>query len=561
MPRRCYAPDMANAEHLAKFREGANAWNDWRDKNPGEKIDLSKTVIEKAEFRGAALGQYNLRGANLSEIKLRSTSEDRANLAGAILQDADLSGAELRRADLMNANLRNAVLAGADLSDSNLSDAILEKADLHAARLLRADASGAHLSKANLESANLKGATLVGTDFSEARLWKANLSHARLVMGNLRWADLREAYGVGADLSEANLNSANLRFANLSGANLSGADLRSAHADYVDLKEANLTAAALFRTGLNTADLSRAKLTGADLRAATLLQANLSEATLNDALLWETQRGEWKIAGVICKRAFWDKNGKESTTYEPGEFERLYSDQICIELFYEGGVSTFELNTLPALLHHLASLHPGHSIRLKSIEETGGGARISISVGDADAETTEIIKAAANQVYRAQLALRDNEILRLDTEKKYLESFVSEKLIKAMLTAVSPQNVFNAPVTGVVIASGESQVDFHQNVNDNTATLALLERIMAHHAELALAREDASRLQAELESIKAELNTPSPDNSIVAKGLQVVRSIAGEALKGAAGKIGERAASGDWQTWLHQLGQFMHQLK
>src|SRR5947207_2382520 len=62
--------------------------------------------------------------------------------------------------------------------------------------------------------------------------------------------------------------------------------------------------------------------------------------------------------------------------------------------------------------------------------------------------TVEKIRTDAMQVYRAQLALRDNEILRLDTEKKYLESFVSERLIKAMLTATTPQNIFNASVYG-----------------------------------------------------------------------------------------------------------------
>ena len=223
----CYAPAMANPEHLAKLREGASAtaWNEWRKQHPGEKIDLSGAVFESSEWSGIALGRYNLRGANLREVKLRSSGESRADLAGADLRDTDLSGAELKRADLTNAKLARAVLAGAELKDANLCDAILEKADLHGADLSGANATGAHLSKANLESANLKDATLVGADLSEARLWKANLSHARLAMANLRSADLRDAYAVSADLGEANLNSANLRFANLSRSNLSGADL------------------------------------------------------------------------------------------------------------------------------------------------------------------------------------------------------------------------------------------------------------------------------------------------------------------------------------------------
>jgi uncharacterized protein YjbI with pentapeptide repeats len=552
---------MANPEHLAKLREGANAWNAWRDQNPGEKIDLSRAVFESAEWIGIDLGQYNLRGANLREAKLRVSRENRANLVGALLRDADLSGAELRRADLMNANLRDAVLAGAELNDANLSDAMLEKADLHGADLFRANASGAHLSKANLESANLKEANLVGADLSEAKLWKANLSHAQLGSANLRWTDLRDAYAVSADLSGANLNSANLRFANLSRANLRGADLRAAHADYADLREADLTGAALFRTGLNTADLSKATLTGADLRAATLLQAKLNEAILNDAMLWETQRGGWIIEGIVCKRAFWDKNAKDPTTYEPGEFERLHSDQACIELFYQGGVSKFELNTLPALLHHLASLHQGANIRLKSIEETGGGAKISISVGDSDPETVEKIRTDAVQVYQAQLALRDNEILRLDTEKKYLESFVSERLIKAMLTATTPQNVFNAPVYGAAFPSGNAKVELHQTINDNSGILELLERIMERREDLTAGGANPNLLEAEVQSAKAELEKADPSPTILSRSLKFVQTVASEAVSKAAAKLGEQAVSADWPSLLHQLNQFVAHLK
>jgi len=337
--------------------------------------------------------------------------------------------------------------------------------------------------------------------------------------------------------------------------------LRAAHADHADLSEANLTGAALFRTGLTLTDLTRAILTGTDLRVATLLQATLIECVANDVMLWESQRSGWRIAGIICKRAFWDKEAQEPTAYEPGEFERLHSDQACIELFYQGGVSKFELNTLPALLHHMASLHQDANIRLKSIEETGGGAKISISVGESDAETVEKIRSDALQVYHAQLALRDNEILRLDTEKKYLESFVSERLIKAMLIATTPQNVFNAPVYCAAFPSGNAKVELHQTINDNTAILALLEKVMRHREDLDLSGRDASLLEAEVQSAKAELEKPAPSPSILSRSLSFVQKIATEAVTKAAGKLGEQAASADWHSLLHQLNDFVQHLK
>jgi uncharacterized protein YjbI with pentapeptide repeats len=550
-----------NASQLAKLNEGIHAWNEWREQHPDEKVDLSGAVFDEPEWSGLQLGRLNLRGAILREVKLRGFRNDRANLAGADLREADLSGAVLTGADLSQAKLRNAILAGAELNEVKLNEAMLEKADLHGANLSKADLRGAYLAKANLEAASLREATAAAADLSEVNLWKANLSHAHLMSANLRSANLRDAYAVGADLAEANLNSVNLRFANLNSANLSGADLRAAHADYVDLSEADLTGAALFRTGLTNAKLSRARLVGADLRAATLLQADLSEAIANDVRLWESQRAGWTIAGIFCKRAFWDKNAHQPTHYDPGEFERLHSDQACIELFYQGGVSKFELNTLPALLHHLASLHGHASIRLKSIEETGGGAKILISVADADTDTVEKIRSDARQVHQAQLALRDNEILRLETEKKYLESFVSERLIKAMLAATTQQNVFNAPVYGVALSSGNSSAVVHQTVNDNTGLLALLEKILERRAELPLEPADAEHLDAEVDAAKGELGRSEPNPSILSRSLNFVQEMASEAVKKAAGKLGEQAVSADWHSLLHQLNQFTQQFK
>lgn len=447
-------------------------------------------------------------------------------------------------------------LAGAVLPDANLEDANLQGANLSGGDLRRAHLLGAYLGSANLRHANLAEADLTDARLARADLRGAQLTSATLVRVEAQWAEAGEAR-----LAEANLNGANLRFAKLPGVDLTGADLRTGHFDNADLRGANLTGASLFRTGLTLADLSGATLAGVDLRAATLLQANLNGCIANDMKLWESQRSGWKIEGIVCKRAFWDRDAQEPTSYEPGEFERLHSDQACIELFYHGGVSKFELNTLPALLHHLTSLHKGASIRLKSIEETGGGAKISISVGDSDTETVERIRADATQVYKAQLALRDNEILRLQIQKEYLEDFVSEKLTRAMLTAGGTHNVFNAPVHGAAFASGNAKVEMHQVFNDNAALIALLEKILERRAELPLEPADANLLDAEVDSAKTELAKAEPDPSFVASSLKFVQKIAAEAVTKAAGKLGEQAVSADWHSLLHQLNGFVQHLK
>jgi len=393
----------------------------------------------------------------------------------------------------------------------------------------------------NLSKADLTEEDLCEANLSAADLEKADLSGARMMNALLRRANLSRTRLQCADLSRAHLNRANMYRANLSRTDLTSADISSAN--------------------LRRANLSQANLSKADLRNINLQNSKLDNSMANDVMLWETQRAGWSIRGIACERAFWDEEAREHTAYAPGEFERLYSNQTCIELFYQGGVSTFELNTLPALLHHLASLHSSTNIRLKSIEETGGGAKISISVGDAAPQTTEKIKADAMRVYRAQLALRNKETARLQIERDYIERLLIGKLIPAMLCAGTPQNIFNAPVTGVVIASGESTVKLHQTINDNSALIAVLEKIMDCRADLGLANADANELETELEATKTELKKPNPDKSIVSNGIRVIRTLVGEALKGAATKLGENAASVDWPNWLHQLSQFAHHIQ
>ena len=69
---------MANEEHLARLREGAAAWNAWREAYPDVRPDLGgKIAYRDWDFRG-----YNLRNADFYEADLR----------GAQLKGADLSG-------------------------------------------------------------------------------------------------------------------------------------------------------------------------------------------------------------------------------------------------------------------------------------------------------------------------------------------------------------------------------------------------------------------------------------------------------------------------------------
>jgi hypothetical protein len=131
---------MANQEHLKILKQGVEAWNKWRKKNP--KI--------KPELRAADLIGTKLSGADLSRASLSGASLSGANLSGADLTEAYLGGANLYSASLSRASLK-----GADLSGAYLNDAKLSRADLFGAKLSRTDFSRAKLLETHFAKTNL----------------------------------------------------------------------------------------------------------------------------------------------------------------------------------------------------------------------------------------------------------------------------------------------------------------------------------------------------------------------------------------------------------------------
>src|SRR3954452_1539816 len=96
---------MASKEHLARLKQGVEAWNQWRRENPDARPDLS---------------QANLAGAHLVKADLSGTNLFWADLAYANLHNADFSRANLFGANLCGANLHKAILHDADLCATGL---------------------------------------------------------------------------------------------------------------------------------------------------------------------------------------------------------------------------------------------------------------------------------------------------------------------------------------------------------------------------------------------------------------------------------------------------------
>ncbi len=150
-------------------------------------------------------------GSRGERAQLQRTDLHKANLQGATLDKADLQEADLSEANLEGATLRWAELQKADLHKANLQRASLHRANLHEAHLKRADLQEASLNDADLQQADLCYAILEKATLHRVKLQKADLAHAILREAELQDADLTKTTGLLAE-----------RFA---GANVSGAKL------------------------------------------------------------------------------------------------------------------------------------------------------------------------------------------------------------------------------------------------------------------------------------------------------------------------------------------------
>jgi len=179
---------MANPEHLAKLKEGVEAWNAWRRTENCPLPDLIQ-----AKLSGASLAGANLRQASLND----------ADLSGADLRWVDFFQADLNNADLRDAELHRAMLGQADLRGANLGGAELSSTNLEMARLKMANFSRAHLFQTNLRSTdmsdvNLSHATVTETVFHAIRLNRANFTGAHFFSTVFTRVDLGSVEGLNS---------------------------------------------------------------------------------------------------------------------------------------------------------------------------------------------------------------------------------------------------------------------------------------------------------------------------------------------------------------------------
>lgn len=372
---------------LNEIKKGAKSWNGFRKLFPVGEIVLDGIQLRDMRLDDYDFSKLSLRGATITGCSFKSADLISANLEGSTLTHNDFTNAKLIAAQLSDANLSHSILLNANLLTAVTRRTRLENIDFRGH-----DISGLILRGVSLAGSNLEGQALARIDFSNSNLSGVNFKHADLIQALFNSADLRDANFTGAKLTGALFRNANLQGVNFSSLDLSKADFSEANLRDIDLREANLN------------------------------KSKFIQADLSGAKLWRISTQGWSITNVICSYAYWDKSGKEKTTYRAHEFERIFAESITIELRYPYRLVDHELATLPIFIEHLAAVHWGIILRLKSIADVAGGALVQFVVEEIGshnpAELKDQLQTEAERIQLAQLVLRSNTELHLQLKEK-----------------------------------------------------------------------------------------------------------------------------------------------
>jgi len=145
---------MANPKHVAKLKEGKEAWNDWRGST---NVDPD---LREATFTGRAFDGYHFERSRL----------DLANIHGAHFVRCRLDNASLRGAVCNGTIFEESHVTGCDFSDAYLHGARFEFTIADDANFRGADLGWAHFNICTVEGANFENARLTRTTFSNVSL-------------------------------------------------------------------------------------------------------------------------------------------------------------------------------------------------------------------------------------------------------------------------------------------------------------------------------------------------------------------------------------------------------
>jgi uncharacterized protein YjbI with pentapeptide repeats len=153
---------LANPEHIKIFKQGAHAWNCWRDSNPEVTPDLSdvnfetdlhtyETMYDMPMFTG-----YNLSNVNLNRMTARNST-----FTTCLFADSDLNFSDLCFSLFLDCNFEKANLVVTKIGSAEFIDC---------------DFSGADLSYCSAEETDFTGSKLIATKLNNMSLVKTNFT-------------------------------------------------------------------------------------------------------------------------------------------------------------------------------------------------------------------------------------------------------------------------------------------------------------------------------------------------------------------------------------------------
>lgn len=159
---------MADPEHLAKLKEGIDAWNAWRAENPKLVPDLSRTDFsDRSEFEATHLWASHERARNGQIVAAEGVVLDRGDFSGvnflastfgtARAVDADFDKANLRRVNVTDTNFERSRFRSADFFRATLSHSSFLRADLTGAAFQYANFNGTFVGRVVYRRARLAG--------------------------------------------------------------------------------------------------------------------------------------------------------------------------------------------------------------------------------------------------------------------------------------------------------------------------------------------------------------------------------------------------------------------
>jgi uncharacterized protein YjbI with pentapeptide repeats len=129
---------MSSGDASAMVKQGAKAWNAWRERNPGGLTFSQPDWYDARDSRGRRIkgrNRYDFSGMNLSDVSIYGAFAEGLNLSGSVFDHAHFEEGDFARANFGGATFRNTkfnktILTGASFDGATFVNCNLNRINL-----------------------------------------------------------------------------------------------------------------------------------------------------------------------------------------------------------------------------------------------------------------------------------------------------------------------------------------------------------------------------------------------------------------------------------------------